>query len=101
MKPSLFIIFTVAAAFTAIGIVAGIKDNNMSAVVWAFCTLIWISATLHTRIDLETQKRVNDLQKEAIKTQEEVIRTQDEIILIQKETIKNQKEIIKEQSQQS
>lgn len=92
MKPSLFIIFTVAAAFTAIGIVAGVKDNNMSAVVWAFCTLIWISATLHTRIDLETQKRINNNQEEIIKTQEEIIR-------IQKETIKCQKEIIKELEQ--
>lgn len=80
MKPSLFIIFTVAAAFTAIGIVAGIKDNNISAVVWAFCTLIWISAALNSRIDIETQKKVNDIQEEIIKTQEDLIKNQKEII---------------------
>ena len=99
MKPSLFITFSVAAACTAIGIIAGIKDSNMSAVVWAFCTLIWISAALHTRIDLETQKRVNDIQEEIIKNQEEIIKTEEEVIKIQKDTIKSQKEIIKELEQ--
>lgn len=99
MRPSSFIAFTVAAAFTAIGIIAGIKDNNISAIVWAFCTLIWISATLHTRIDLETQKRINDIQEEIIKNQEEIIKTEEEVIKIQKDTIKCQKEIIKKQEQ--
>jgi hypothetical protein len=99
MKPSLLITFIVAAVFTAIGIIAGIKEGNMSAVVWAFCTLIWISAALHTRIDIETQKRVNNVQEEIIKTQEDLIKTEEEIIRIQKDTIKNQKEIIKELEQ--
>ena len=99
MKPSLFIIFSVAAAFTAIGIVVGIKDNNISAVVWAFCTLIWILTALNSRIDIETQKRVNNVQEEIIKTQEELIKTEEEIIRTQRDTIKNQKEIIKELEQ--
>ena len=80
MKPSLVITFIVAGALSILGIVASAINNNVPAAVWALAALVWVLAALNSRIDIETLKRVNDIQEEIIKAQEDLIENQKEII---------------------